>query len=157
MKPKKLTLNRILKLDGLRQIEVPTPDYDSEKELIELIVNEFRKKTLDEELIGSIRFVAGEMINNARYYGNHLDILKKIRLYLAWRDNDFYFVIEDEGGGFDMKNPVIKAGPPESGIGIFYSKQRTDLTYNFGDSRSYICLKVPCIKLKEKLKWILCL
>jgi anti-sigma regulatory factor (Ser/Thr protein kinase) len=149
MKAKKLKLNKILKLNGLKRIEVPTPNYDSERRLTELIVDNFREKTSKEDLIESIRFISGEMINNARFHGNHLDTSKKIILYFAWKNNDFYFVVEDEGKGFDMKNPSFGGACfPERGLGIDYSKQKADLIYNFRDPRSYVCLRVPKSKME---------
>jgi len=150
-KTKKLRLNNIVRLTGAKQTIVPTPkDYESEKVLVDLVVDEFRKRTPNEELITDIRFVSGEMINNARYHGNNLNPSKNIMIDVAWKGNDFYLVVKDEGEGFDMENPKIKDGPPESGLGIILSKRKADLVYNFRDSASYVCMRVPKNKLEAQ-------
>jgi len=146
---KKLKLKEIIKLNEAKSILVSTPEYSTE-ELKEQLMKEFKRKTSDENLIWNTKFVLTEMIDNAIYHGNHLDTSKKIKINMAWKKNNFYFVVQDEGQGFNMKNPRRSPGPPESGLGIFYSKRKADLVYNFGDSASYVCINVPKNKLKTE-------
>lgn len=140
---RKLTLKEILESERSLVLEIPTPkeEYDPilRKFILDCFNQEFRAKDSIEE--DDIRFAAGEMVANAIYYGNNYDSSKKIRLACSWIDDCFYFVVGDEGNGFDIENPEYKGMPvPMGSLGIAYTKQRMDLVYNFGDSAAY-CVK----------------
>ncbi len=138
---RKLSLEKILKNNDTKVLEIPTPVHDSyPEEAISFVIDNFRSRIKNDSLVNDIRVAASEMIANAIDYGNKRNPLKKLKVYCSWFGDKFYFVIQDEGGGFDIDKPKYQGGPqPEGGLGIEYTKQRMNLVYNFGDSASYVC------------------
>ncbi len=137
---KKRSLNEIVNNEETSTLVIKTPTKVAyPEEAIDFVVKNFKKKVKDETMIEDVRFAAGEMVANAIEHGNKRDETKLVKIYCSWFGDDFYFVVQDEGEGFDIENPRYKHSPPEGGLGIIYTKQRMDLVYNFEDSASYLC------------------
>ena len=138
---RKLNFKKISKNPGASTFSFATPEsggYFSEGS--QFILDNFSKRTSDERLIEDVRFVSDELVANAVEHGNIRDSNKKINIFCLWLKDKFYFVVQDEGKGFDLSRPKYRSmPPPEGSLGLKYSKQRLDLVYNFQDSCSYAC------------------
>ncbi len=146
MKLAKLSLEQLIKIPETKILKFKTPLNNVQYPLgkIDFIVNYFGTRTDNPELLEDIRVAAGEMIANAICHGNHFNPEKEIKLYCSWIKNIFYFVVKDEGEGFDINNPrYLSAPPPEASLGLACTRQRTSLVYNFKDSASYVCKELP--------------
>ncbi|MBN2052027.1 ATP-binding protein [Candidatus Woesearchaeota archaeon] len=139
---RKLSLEKIANDENTKILEVATPNKAYPEELISFFVQNFKQRSNDQKMINDVRIASGELIANAIDYGNKKDSWKKLRLYCLWVRRKFYFVIQDQGAGFDIDEPVFKGfPPPEGSAGLAISRQRVDLLYNFRDCASYCCKK----------------
>ena len=139
----KLNLNQISKNPNTSRFEFPTPRLGENSKGTEFILENFRKKVDNKNLVNDIKITSNELISNASFHGNHLDSNKFIKIYCLWIKNKFYFVFKDEGNGFDILRPPKNGpSPPEGGLGLIYSKERVDKLYNFKDSCAYACKKL---------------
>ncbi len=75
-----------------------------------------------------------ELIANASEHGNGRDPSKNIEIHYGWDQNNFYFVVIDEGLGFDVNNKNL--GRPGSGLAS--AESLMDDVYNFGDNAVYV-------------------
>ena len=141
---KKLTLEEISKNPNTKILIFQTPtDYAYNENGINFVKKNFAIKNVTGSQLDDIRFAAGEMISNAVMHGNKRDSDKKIEIYCLWVEKNFYFVIKDEGKGFEIDNPLYGViCPPEGSLGIELTKSKMNLVYNFKDSASYICKKI---------------
>ncbi len=148
MRPSKITLKEILDSPSHATIRFSfeRDAYQSERAATEYVVQQAMEKTSSRDLLEKIRFVAGEMISNAREYGNKLDPKKDVQIDHCWKGNDFYFVVRDHGEGFNMDSPPEHGTGFESGIGIRESKKSADIVYNFQDSAAYVCFRLPVVE-----------
>jgi anti-sigma regulatory factor (Ser/Thr protein kinase) len=142
MMAERLALEEIASDERVVVKELSSVGYNEEKSLIKFVLENFCERVRDTNLFGNIRFSAGEMINNARYHGNKLDEDKKVIVYCLWKDDAFYFAVQDEGDGFDMDNPEYRSSPPDGGMGIDFTRKKMTDVYNFRDSASYCVLEV---------------
>lgn len=138
---RKLNLKKISKNPKTSKFSFSTPEFEGyNSEGTQFILNRFSTKVSDEGLIDDLRVVSNEFISNAVDHGNRGDPNKKINIFCLWVKDKFYFAVQDEGPGFDIRNPIfLSPPPPEASLGLKYSQQRLNLIYNFNDSCSYAC------------------
>lgn len=156
LKPKKLRLDEIRGLPDSMEMEIIPKEHNIYFEYMNIskkfITDHLKKKTSDKKVIRTIEGIAGEMINNGIWHGNE-DSSKPIRINVGWKGNKFYFVVRDEGKGFNMAKPKVDwefdYWTGGLGMGIFLSKKMVDRIYNFKDPASYVCMRVPKNKLLE--------
>ena len=138
----KLSLAQILERDNTQILEIFTPSENIlfSNEVLNFVTDNFKLKSRNKDLITDVECATRQMIANAIEHGNKSDSSKKIKVYCSWVGKGFYFVVQDEGKGFDVENPP--AGDPEyGGLGLHYTKKMMDLVYNFNDSAVYLCKK----------------
>ena len=140
--PRKIHLDKMTRNNDTVTMSVPTPDTHYPRELISFVTGEFGKRSSTRG--DDVRAAAGETIVNAIIHGNDNDPSKQISVFCLWRNKIFYVAIKDDGLGFDLDKPPFIKGksgiPPEGGIGLSVTRQRTDLLYNFGDSVTYFAV-----------------
>jgi serine/threonine-protein kinase RsbW len=121
---------------SIYELTFHTPSTTYPEDPAIFVRNILNSQKLEENQVDSIVIAARELIANAIEHGNKMETNKNIRVICGWIEKDFYFVVQDEGNGFDIKN----AGnwfDPEGGYGIPVVKRRVDLLYNFNDPAAY--------------------
>lgn len=98
---------------------------------IERLIDELCEKYhIQEEHYGNILIALTEAVNNAIYHGNKQDPEKKVVLKYAADEDNFRFVIEDEGPGFDFENVPDPTAPENiekpNGRGVFLMRHLSD-------------------------------
>ena len=143
-KMKKFTLQEILGNSSTITREFQTATHVGDRDDIsDFVVQEFKKRTSNEKLIEDIFFISGELANNSNEYANNYNSSKKITVSCLWKSpEEFYFVVKDEGKGFDVANSKRFGGDPMGGCGIYWSKQRSNILYNFNDAAVYVGKKI---------------
>lgn len=142
---RRLTLDELLRYLQTKRLDIATPmEPRYPKEGTDFIVAEFKTGSTEPDLVEHVRFAASELIRNGIEHGNRMDPSRKLHLFCAWIHDTFYFVVQDEGEGFNLARPNYEGAPqPEGGLGLLYSKEAMDEVYNFRDSASYACICVP--------------
>lgn len=65
---------------------------------------------IDPDTLFEIKVVLNELLLNAIVHGNKKDYNKAVRVTVALgKSNDVYFIIEDEGGGYDCRCTIDSA------------------------------------------------
>jgi serine/threonine-protein kinase RsbW len=99
--------------------------------IIERLVDDLCAKfQVQEDYYGNILIALTEAVNNAIYHGNKQDPEKSVVVKYSASEEEFEFIIEDEGAGFDFEN-VPDPTSPESiekpnGRGVFLMKHLSD-------------------------------
>jgi serine/threonine-protein kinase RsbW len=90
----------------------------------------FTQFNLSRKLYCKIYLSVSEAVNNAIQHGNKNDIKKFVFVKFSENENRYFFIIEDEGLGFDFNNledPTLAHNiSNESGRGIFFMKKYAD-------------------------------
>jgi hypothetical protein len=118
-------------------LDIPTPHRAYPARAIGFVLKQAGTRL--QHRIDDIRIVAGELISNAVRHGNRRDASKRLRVYCSWREECFYFAVQDEGDGFDLCAPSYRCLPASDSVGLMLSERRADLLYNFNDPVAYAC------------------
>jgi len=99
--------------------------------LIERLIDDLCSKFhIQEEHYGNILIALTEAVNNAIYHGNKQDPEKKVLVKYTADEDEFSFIIEDEGPGFDYDNVPDPTSPENiekpNGRGVFLMKHLSD-------------------------------
>jgi serine/threonine-protein kinase RsbW len=99
--------------------------------IIERLVDDLCEKYhIQEEHYGNILIALTEAVNNAIYHGNKQDPDKKVVVKYRADEDQFSFVIEDEGPGFDFENVPDPTSPENiekpNGRGVFLMRHLSD-------------------------------
>jgi len=85
---------------------------------------------IQEEHYGNILIALTEAVNNAIYHGNKQDPGKKVIIKYHADEDEFRFIIEDEGPGFDFDNVPDPTSPENiekpNGRGVFLMRHLSD-------------------------------
>jgi serine/threonine-protein kinase RsbW len=85
---------------------------------------------LEEEYYGNILIAVTEAVNNAIIHGNKNDKNKRVLISAYESDLEFWFLIKDDGRGFDFTNLPDPTSPEnillENGRGIFLMNNLAD-------------------------------
>lgn len=99
--------------------------------VVEQLIDDINKKfKLDKDIYGNILIAVLEAVTNSVIHGNKRNPDKKVNLQFEANDDNFQFIIEDEGPGFDYTNipdptkPVNVEKP--HGRGIFLMMKLSD-------------------------------
>jgi len=127
----------------IQNLELPSK-VDSLLEIETFIDSVCDKYSIGEDHYGNILIALTEAINNAITHGNKLDPNKKVNLNMKSEENDLYFIIKDEGLGFDFENipdPTLPENLTKlNGRGVFLMKSLADEVV-FEDNGARITLK----------------
>jgi len=130
-----------LKLKRTCEIKVP-----GEKSDIRRLVNDIVKFLCDcngcinDVILFDIKVVLNELIINAVTHGNKGNIDKCVKVKIGITENDYaFFVIEDEGEGFDFKSFIEKDFEIEDTVDFMQLKE---------SGRGVLIVKRLCDKLK---------
>lgn len=110
----------------------------------QLIDSICEKHYISEDNYGNILIALTEAVNNAIVHGNKQDPSKKVNLVLETTNTDVFFLVKDEGDGFDF-NRVPDPTLPENldklnGRGVFLMKSLAD-EVSFEENGSLVRLK----------------
>ncbi|MFT4846231.1 MAG: serine/threonine-protein kinase RsbW [Cryomorphaceae bacterium] len=99
--------------------------------VIECLVDDLcEKHRIQEEHYGNILIALTEAVNNAIYHGNKQDPDKKVIVKYHADEDEFRFIIEDEGPGFDFENVPDPTSPENiekpNGRGVFLMRHLSD-------------------------------
>jgi serine/threonine-protein kinase RsbW len=99
--------------------------------LIEIFIEELKGEfSLSIELEANMLVALSEAVNNAIFHGNRADPGKRVHFHMEKNNNEFLFVIEDEGSGFnpaDIRDPTAPENLDKpSGRGIFLMRNLAD-------------------------------
>ncbi|MCZ4407717.1 ATP-binding protein [Cryomorphaceae bacterium 1068] len=99
--------------------------------IIERLVDDLCEKYhIQEEHYGNILIALTEAVNNAIYHGNKQDPDKKVVVKYRADEDQFSFIIEDEGPGFDFENVPDPTSPENiekpNGRGVFLMRHLSD-------------------------------
>jgi len=99
--------------------------------IIERLVDDLCEKfNIQEEHYGNILIALTEAVNNAIYHGNKQDPEKKVIVKYTADEDEFQFIIEDEGPGFDFENVPDPTSPENiekpNGRGVFLMRHLSD-------------------------------
>lgn len=99
--------------------------------IIERLVDDLcEKHHIQEEHYGNILIALTEAVNNAIYHGNKQDPDKKVIVKYHTDEDEFQFIIEDEGPGFDFENVPDPTSPENiekpNGRGVFLMRHLSD-------------------------------
>ena len=127
----------------IRHLELPS-QIESISEIenfIEVVCEQLR---VSEDNYGNILIAITEAVNNAITHGNKLDASKKVNLEMEVNNKELYFIVSDEGEGFDI-DAVPDPTLPENiskinGRGVFLMKNLSDEVL-FKNNGSKIVLK----------------
>jgi serine/threonine-protein kinase RsbW len=97
------------------------------------------KLQISDNLYGNLLISLTEAVNNAIIHGNGLNAEKKVKVLCKRENNVIYFIISDEGNGFDYNNLPDPTDPTNieklTGRGVFLMKQLSDqLIFSNGGS-----------------------
>lgn len=99
-------------------------------ELEKYIKTLFEQFNLTQDLYPNILISLTEAVNNAIKHGNRNDQTKAVLISSTKNDNRIFFVITDEGTGFDYANLPDPTAPENiektGGRGVFLMKQLSD-------------------------------
>jgi serine/threonine-protein kinase RsbW len=130
-----------LKLKRTCEIKVPGGKSD-----IRILVNDIVKflcdcnECINESILFDIRVVLNELIINAVTHGNKESEDKCVKVKIGITENDYaFFVIEDEGEGFDFKSFVEEDFEIEDTVNFMQLKE---------SGRGVLIVKKLCDKLK---------
>lgn len=145
-----LSISEIANDPSTLHVTSPTPVQVYPQDMIRFAAGQFARE--DSRNYDRVRVAAGELLANAIYHGNERDPSKLVRVYCLWR-RYFYLAVCDDGPGFDINDPPFVAGrsgmPPEGGLGIEVTKQKTDVLYNDGAA----VIGIFASKLETKRGW----
>jgi serine/threonine-protein kinase RsbW len=118
----------------IQSAKMETIEFASKGEnitIIERLIDELCEKyKIQEEHYGNILIALTEAVNNAIYHGNKQDPDKKVILKYQADEDEFRFVIEDEGPGFDFENVPDPTSPENiekpNGRGVFLMRHLSD-------------------------------
>lgn len=99
--------------------------------IIERLVDDLCEKFhIQEEHYGNILIALTEGVNNAIYHGNKQNPDKKVTVTYHADEDEFRFIIEDEGPGFDFDNVPDPTSPENiekpNGRGVFLMRHLSD-------------------------------
>jgi serine/threonine-protein kinase RsbW len=99
--------------------------------IIERLVDDLcERHHIQEEHYGNILIALTEAVNNAIYHGNKQDPDKKVIVKYHADEDEFQFIIEDEGPGFDFENVPDPTSPENiekpNGRGVFLMRHLSD-------------------------------
>ncbi len=99
--------------------------------IIERLVDDLcERHHIQEEHYGNILIALTEAVNNAIYHGNKQDPDKKVIVKYHADEDEFRFIIEDEGPGFDFENVPDPTSPENiekpNGRGVFLMRHLSD-------------------------------
>lgn len=99
--------------------------------VIERLVDDLcEKHHIQEEHYGNILIALTEAVNNAIYHGNKQDPDKMVIVKYHADADEFTFIIEDEGPGFDFENVPDPTSPENiekpNGRGVFLMQHLSD-------------------------------
>ncbi len=111
------------------------------EKLIDQVCEEFN---VNEDHYGNILIALTEAVNNAILHGNKQDPAKQIRLVCENRENNLFFVVEDQGDGFDYQGLPDPTDPANiekpNGRGVFLMRHLAD-EVNFFEQGKRVELK----------------
>lgn len=85
---------------------------------------------LNQDQADALMLAASEAMTNAIKHGNKLDENKKVTLSYKVENNQFFFIVEDEGDGFSAEELPDPLNPEnllkDSGRGVFLMKSCCD-------------------------------
>lgn len=97
------------------------------EKMIDKVCEEFK---VNEDHYGNILIALTEAVNNAIMHGNKQDPTKNITLSFENKDHNLFFVVEDEGEGFDFQHLPDPTDPANlekpNGRGVFLMKNLAD-------------------------------
>lgn len=107
------------------------PSSLSELVVVERLINDVcANLDLEEEYYGNVLIAVTEAVNNAIIHGNRNDPNKLVLVNAYASKNEFWFVIKDDGRGFDFTNLPDPTSPEnillENGRGIFLMNSLAD-------------------------------
>jgi serine/threonine-protein kinase RsbW len=99
--------------------------------IIERLVDDLcERHHIQEEHYGNILIALTEAVNNAIYHGNKQDPDKKVIVKYQADEDEFQFIVEDEGPGFDFENVPDPTSPENiekpNGRGVFLMRHLSD-------------------------------
>ncbi|HKL39955.1 MAG TPA: ATP-binding protein [Cryomorphaceae bacterium] len=99
--------------------------------IIERLIDDLCEKYhIQEEHYGNILIALTEAVNNAIYHGNKQDPDKNVVVKYHADEDEFRFIIEDEGPGFDYENVPDPTSPENiekpNGRGVFLMRHLSD-------------------------------
>lgn len=111
------------------------------EQLIDLVCD---KHHISEDNYGNILIALTEAVNNAIVHGNKQDPTKTFSLELETKNDDVFFIVKDEGNGFEY-NKVPDPTLPQNihkinGRGVFLMKSLAD-EVSFEDNGSKVKLR----------------
>ena len=96
--------------------------------LIEKVRDQFN---IDDELYGNILVALTEAVNNAILHGNKSEPDKKVTIAVRNDTHHIYFIVSDEGTGFDYNNLPDPTAPENlekpTGRGVFLMTNLADM------------------------------
>ena len=85
---------------------------------------------LEEEYYGNVLIAVTEAVNNAILHGNKSDKSKMVEINVFEQEDQFWFLVKDDGRGFDYNNLPDPTNPEnillENGRGVFLMKNLAD-------------------------------
>lgn len=97
------------------------------EQLIDLVCD---KHHISEDNYGNILIALTEAVNNAIIHGNKQDPTKTVLLQLQTKNDDVFFIVQDEGSGFEYNNVPDPTLPQNinklNGRGVFLMKSLAD-------------------------------
>lgn len=99
--------------------------------IVERLVDQLcDQHNISEEFYGNILIAITEAVNNAIYHGNRLDAEKNVVVRYTATKDQFVFIIEDDGPGFDYENIPDPTSPENlekpNGRGVFLMRHLAD-------------------------------
>ena len=115
------------------------------KETSKKLINNLKKRHVDEEIIFDIHVGFEEALRNAMVHGNKSKPDKKVKVYTEISDEKVTISVEDEGEGFDpskLPDPTVGENLlKESGRGVYLIKHLMDESRYENDGRKVIMVK----------------